>query len=567
MTLISPGIEVREFDLTTIIPSVASTEGAIAGCFRWGPVETATLVTSEVDLVNRFGKPVTGWNTETFFTAADFLSYSDALYVSRASDGVKANAIGQLVTVDASNTTITTDVMAFQALYPGAMGNSIEVHVMDAAGYYDANNVFGAAIYDVAGKMVKQTYIGTVPAANEFHVVVVDAGGQFTGVAGTILESYANLSTVPGAKLEDGSTKYIFDAINTNSNYIYLPEDEGNVGYVDPTTIFSGYKVFSMVDGLDGNGEDSISMSALQDAYKVFESADEIDISLILAGKARGVSSKNEMANWLIDNIVHVRKDAMLFVSPNRETVVTTAIDKLTNVIVFKNGRAPGSNVMVGTPLTESSFVVMDSGYKYRYDRYNDRYVWTPLNGDIAGLCARTDDQRDPWWSPAGYNRGIIKNVVKLAWNPKQAERDTLYQNNVNPVITQVGTGTLMFGDKTAMNRPSAFDRINVRRLFIVLEKAIAKAARNFLFEFNDEFTRNQFVNIVEPYLRDVQGRRGIYDFRVVCDETNNTSEIIDRNEFVGDIYIKPARVINFIQLNFIAVRTGIEFTEIVGKY
>jgi phage tail sheath protein FI len=190
-----------------------------------------------------------------------------------------------------------------------------------------------------------------------------------------------------------------------------------------------------------------------------------------------------------------------------------------------------------------------------------------PLNGDVAGLCARTDDLRDPWWSPAGYNRGNIKNVVKLAWSPKQAERDTLYQNNVNPVLTQVGYGTLLFGDKTAMSRPSAFDRINVRRLFIVLEKAVARAARNFLFEFNDEFTRAQFVNIIEPYLRDIQGRRGIYDYRVVCDETNNTAEIIDGNKFVGDIYIKPSRSINYITLNFVAVRTGVEFSEIVGKF
>jgi phage tail sheath protein FI len=209
----------------------------------------------------------------------------------------------------------------------------------------------------------------------------------------------------------------------------------------------------------------------------------------------------------------------------------------------------------------------MDSGYKYQYDKYNDKFRWVPLNGDIAGLCVRTDDTRDPWWSPAGYNRGIIKNVVKLAWNPKKGERDVLYKAGVNPVITQSGQGTLLFGDKTLLAKPSAFDRINVRRLFIVLEKAIATAAKYSLFEFNDEFTRAQFRNLVEPFLRDVQGRRGIYDFRVVCDTSNNTGEVIDRNEFVGDIYIKPAKSINFIQLNFVAVRTGVEFEEIVGKF
>jgi phage tail sheath protein FI len=209
----------------------------------------------------------------------------------------------------------------------------------------------------------------------------------------------------------------------------------------------------------------------------------------------------------------------------------------------------------------------MDSGYKYRYDKYNDMYRYVPLNGDIAGLMVRTDSTRDPWFSPAGFNRGQIKNIVKLAWNPDKANRDTLYKNGVNPVVTFPGQGTILYGDKTLLAKPSAFDRINVRRLFIVLEKAIATASKFTLFEYNDEFTRAQFRSLVEPFLRDVQGRRGIYDFRVVCDETNNTGEVIDRNEFVGDIYIKPARSINFIQLNFVAVRSGVEFSEVVGKF
>jgi phage tail sheath protein FI len=209
---------------------------------------------------------------------------------------------------------------------------------------------------------------------------------------------------------------------------------------------------------------------------------------------------------------------------------------------------------------------VLDSGYKYRYDRYNDLYIYTPLNGDIAGLCARTDNVRDPWFSPAGYNRGAVKNIIKLAYNPKKGDRDVLYKNSINPVITEPGQGTILFGDKTHLERPSAFDRINVRRLFIVLEKAIARASKSTLFEFNDEFTRAQFRNLIEPFLRDVQGRRGILDFKVVCDETNNTAEVIDRNEFIGDIYIKPSRSINFIQLNFIAVRSGVEFEEIIGQ-
>ena len=291
--------------------------------------------------------------------------------------------------------------------------------------------------------------------------------------------------------------------------------------------------------------------SRLARGIDLYQNAEEIDISLVLAGKANTV-----IANYIIDNIAEDRKDCVVFISPERGDVVEQALGaELDQVLSFETG------------LTQSSYAVVDSGYKYQYDKYNDKFRYVPLNGDIAGLCVRTDDTRDPWYSPAGYNRGIIKNVVKLAYNPKKGERDQLYKAGVNPVITQAGQGTLLFGDKTLLAKPSAFDRINVRRLFIVLEKAIATAAKYSLFEFNDEFTRAQFRNLVEPFLRDVQGRRGIFDFRVVCDTSNNTGDVIDRNEFVGDIYVKPARSINFIQLNFVAVRTGVEFEEIVGKF
>jgi len=274
-----------------------------------------------------------------------------------------------------------------------------------------------------------------------------------------------------------------------------------------------------------------------------------------LAGKARGGTNGAQVANYIIDNIAEFRKDCIVLVSPERSDVVNNALDIEDDVIEFRND------------LRSTSYAVMDSGYKYMYDKYNDVYRWIPLNGDIAGLCARTDDERDAWFSPAGFNRGQIRNIVKLAWNPKQAERDLLYKNAVNPIVNFPGQGIIMFGDKTLLSKPSAFDRINVRRLFIVLEKAIARASQSTLFEFNDEFTRSSFVNLVTPFLRDVQGRRGITDFAVVCDETNNTGEVIDRNEFVGDIYIKPARAINFIQLNFVAVRTGVEFSEIIGQF
>jgi phage tail sheath protein FI len=280
----------------------------------------------------------------------------------------------------------------------------------------------------------------------------------------------------------------------------------------------------------------------------VFKNPEEVDVSLLVTG-----TGNSTIATHVISNIAETRKDCVAFISPEKADVVDNAGSEATDVVAYRE------------TLTSSSYTVIDSGYKYQYDKYNDVYRWIPLNGDIAGLCVRTDTERDPWFSPGGMNRGQVKNVIKLAWNPTKTERDTLYLKGVNPVVSFPGEGTVLYGDKTMLSKPSAFDRINVRRLFITLEKAISRAARFSLFEFNDQFTRAQFVALVEPYLRDVQGRRGITDFRVVCDDTNNTAEIIDRNEFVGDIYIKPARSINFIQLNFVAVRTGVSFNEVVG--
>jgi len=314
-----------------------------------------------------------------------------------------------------------------------------------------------------------------------------------------------------------------------------------------------------MVDTISFNGggsddaESVIAPAKIMTAYDKFASAEDIDISLVLGGRATGGSGQL-VANYIIDNICEYRKDCVAFVSPNNTDTVNVPGQELTKLKTFRN------------LLRASSYAVLDSGHKYQYDKYNDVYRWVPLNGDIAGLCVRTDSVRDPWFSPAGFNRGNIKNIVKLAYNPDKADRDELYKVDINPVVNFPGQGVVLFGDKTLLGRPSAFDRINVRRLFIVLEKAIATAAKSALFEFNDDFTRASFRNLVEPYLRDIQGRRGIYDFRVVCDTTNNTPEVIDRNEFRGDIYIKPARSINFIQLNFVAVRTGVEFEEIVGR-
>jgi hypothetical protein len=524
VSLISPGIETREIDLSTVVPSVTSLEGAIAGVFQWGPVGEPIKIASEVDLVRRFGGPKTGFNTETFFTAADFLAYSNALFVVRVSDGEIATDN------DGSNTAVT----AISAKYPGSLGNSLKVEIFNS-------DAFGTA--EFASVTTRS------PSSNtNVHVVVVDELGAITGTEGAVLEIFEDLSIDPTSKTEDGTNNYLIDFINLRSIFINIDETATLVDLLDYNETLGG--------GSDGSSESTIALAELYKGYDLFESAENIDISLIMQGKPRGTANQAELAQYILDNVVLQRRDCVLFVSPDLDTILNNPGDEATRIVQdFRNN------------INNNSYTVMDSGYKYRYDKYNDRYIYTPLNGDIAGLCVRTDRERDPWFSPAGYNRGLIKNVVKLAWNPKKADRDTLYKGDVNPVFTQAGEGTLLFGDKTLLGRQSAFSRINVRRLFIILQKSISRAARTTLFEFNDDFTRRQFVNIVEPFLRDVQGRRGVTDFRVVCDETNNTPEVIDRNEFIGDIYIKPARAINFIQLNFVAVRTGVEFFEVVGQF
>lgn len=619
--MVSPGVNVSEIDLTSIVPAVSTTEGAIAGVFRWGPVNARTLVSSETELVKKFGKP-TNANAETFFTAADFLAYSNKLYVSRAvsSTARNAGAAGSLII---SKEDAETPLVAFYARYPGAIGNDISVSYVNSATSFSrpvtnialntGSNVgripvsevtaLGLAPGDIisisqAGngsqdlqvesfgideaidlgegntsyrnvvftqkfrlpKNISVTSAGVVairrwgysnrvsgaPRTGLSHIVVVDKTGVFTGKPGSVLESYENVSIDENAKKDDGSTNYYKNLINERSNYIYAGS----------TTIaqVANPVYLNLTGGVDGSTESTIELGALAEAYMQFASSDEVNVSFILQGKAIGGTNGEALANFIIDNICEVRKDCIAFISPAYEDVVNANGSEVENILQFVNS------------VSASSYAFMDSGYKYRYDKYNDVYRYTPLNGDVAGLAVRTDRERDAWWSPAGYNRGFIKNLVKLAFNPSKDQRDVLYPEGVNAVITEAGTGTLLFGDKTLLGRDSAFDRINVRRLFIVLEKTISRAAKSTLFEFNDQFTRANFRNMVEPFLRDVQGRRGIYDFRVVCDETNNTPEVIDRNEFVGSIFVKPARSINFIQLNFVAVRSGVEFDEVVGS-
>ena len=393
---------------------------------------------------------------------------------------------------------------------------------------------------------------------DQVDVVIVDENGLFTGVSGTILEVYQNLSRATNAKSADGKAVYLKNAINDYSKYVWVGNDISGSGTNTAQNVVNSTAVVpytkSFVGGASGTNETNVTIAALANAYDLFADTVSVDVSLIIAGKATGANDI-QMGNYIIDNICENRKDCVAFISPPSSAVVGAGVSgsQATNATTFASN------------LRASSYAVIDSGYKYQYDKYNDVYRYVPLNGDIAGIAARTDSTRDPWWSPAGFNRGQVKNLVKLAWNPNKAERDELYKKGVNPVVTFPGQGTVLYGDKTAIGKSSAFDRINVRRLFIVLEKTIATASNQLLFEFNDDFTRTQFKNLVEPFLRDVQGRRGIYDFKVVCDETNNTAEVIDSNRFVGDIYIKPAKSINYIQLNFVAVRSGVEFNEIVG--
>jgi phage tail sheath protein FI len=519
----SPGIAVREIDLTGVVPAVSTSTAAVGGVFAWGPVNTPILVSTETDLIRRFGKPITDFNVETFYTASNFLSYSNAIFVSRANTGVTAAPVGGSAAAQAG----------FVARYPGAYGNSLRILAATASTFATANTIL-------------QNSVDFAPAAGEVHVVVVDATGVFTGANNTVLEVFSNLSLTAGAVTPNGTNNFWGDVIQDRSNYITMTTANSS-----PLSVAVDA---TLQAGTNGATENAITVGLLQASYEPFRNPLEFDISFLLQGVARGANG-TEMANWLIA-MAEERGDCMVFISPERADVLSgnnTNVSARADIIGFANN------------VTSSSYAVIDTGYKYRYDRYNDRYIFVPLNGDIAGLCAATDESRDPWFSPAGYNRGFIKNVIRLAYNPGKTDRDELYKNSVNPVITETGQGTLLFGDKTALKRPSAFDRINVRRLMIVLRKAISRAARSTLFEFNDEFTRAQFKNTVEPFLRDIQGRRGLTDFRVQCDSTNNTPEVIDTNRFIADIYIKPSRTISYITLNFIATRTGAEFTEITG--
>jgi hypothetical protein len=443
-------------------------------------------------------------------------------------------------------------VGSFAAKYPGTLGNSLKVAVCDSAGFstWTYKDEFDSA----PGTSTYATSVGGTQ--DEMHIIIIDEDGAISGAQNTILEKFAYVSKASDAKKSDGTNNYYKSVLNARSEYIWWMDHPTAVTGTTSwgtTAASASFKLLTapLAISLAGGTDDFVPTDGeLQSAFALFANAEQYDVSLILAGKATAAT-----ATYIINNICETRLDCVAFVSPQS----TSTADP----IIGSTSTEQNAIIAYRDALPSTSYAVLDSGYKYQYDRYNDQYRYVPLNGDVGGLCARTDYTNDPWFSPGGLNRGQIKNVVKLAFNPSKTQRDMLYKSGVNPVVTFPGEGTVLFGDKTLLAKPSAFDRINVRRLFIVMEKAIATAAKFQLFEFNDGFTRAQFKNLVEPFLRDVQGRRGITDFVVKCDESNNTGEVIDRNEFVADIFVKPNRSINFITLNFVAARSAINFSEI----
>ena len=388
---------------------------------------------------------------------------------------------------------------------------------------------------------------------DEMHVVVTDEDGKFEGLVDNPVERYAYVSKASDGKSPNGDNNYYVNVLNRQSAYVWWLAHVGTTTNWGSKTLglTFGSKSLPYTKSLQGGNDENenITVGQVETGWDLFVDPDSTEVSLLITGPA----APSTLGTYVVDNIAAVRKDAVAFLSPLKASVVDNLGSENASITTDRNN------------LPSSSYAVMDSGWKYTYDKYNDVYRWVPLNGDVAGLAARTDQTNDSWYSPAGFSRGNIKNVVKLAWTPKQADRDDLYKIGVNSVVSFPGQGVLLYGDKTMLNRPSAFDRINVRRLFIALEKTISQYAKDNLFEFNDEFTRSQFTNVVEPFLRTVKARRGITDFLVVCDSTNNSADVVDRNEFVGTIFVKPSRSINFIQLNFVAVRSGVAFQEVIG--
>ncbi len=583
----SPAVVVKEVDLTGGVPNVQTSTGAYAGKFMWGPADQRTLVANEEQLIEEFGAPDTA-HSINFHDAAYFLRYSNTLQLVRIADSSAGNAVsttGQTsayvvgtytvptvknkTNFDAQLASLDSDGHTFVGRFPGTLGNSLRISVCP---HSTGDSAFNGWTYKGSFDAPPSTsnYAFDRDATfDEVHVAVVDINGEFSGTKGTVLETYPYLSVATDAKnVDDGSSIYMKDVLNERSRYVHMVDFDSNfTNYANAGTattagtakIFAGTDVrvsqISEYSFDSGTNSGTISVGQYLTTFDLFEDKDVVEIDFLIAPGMGSRTDQTTVTNDLISTAI-ARKDCIVLTGPARTDVVNQT----------NEGTITTNITTTSDTFTRSSFSVVTGNYLKVYDKFNDQFIQIPASSSIAGLMAETDRVAAPWFSPAGTRRGALLGITSIEYNPNKTNRDVLYKAGVNPVSNLPGIGVILFGDKTALSRPSAFDRINVRRLFLTLERAIERAAKNVLFEFNDEFTRAEFVNIIEPVLRDVKGRRGITDFRIVADETVNTPAVVDRNEFIANIFIKPARSINYITLNFVAVRTGVSFEEVTGQ-
>jgi phage tail sheath protein FI len=557
----SPAISIKEIDLSSVVPAVTSSTGAIVGDFAWGPGNQPVRIGNEAELATNFGSPEIGGNDTDFLSASYFLKYSSNAFVVRSLADSDRNAVaaGTAVKVD-NNEVFQTGTYTTQqilAKYPGTAGNSLKVEVCPNGAIADsAFDGWGfKSNFDAAPGTSSYVSARGDGVKDEVHVAVIDSDGLFSGAKGTVLETFPFVSLATDARTDDGTSNYILDVLNDRSSYVY----GGSV-----STQFTGVATSAEFAAPGSNAVANYSLgnavSATQNVgdyttgFDQFEDENTTQVDFLIAPQ---FASQEDQVTMVADlaGTAASRKDCVVVSSPHRAGIVgvNNATTVTTNTKAFADA------------VSGSSYVILDGNFLKVYNKYKDEYVYIPAASSTAGLMAATDAVSAPWFSPAGQRRGLYFGASTLAWNPTKSQRDTLYKAGVNPIVNLPGQGIVLFGDKTKQSRPSAFDRINVRRLFLVIERAIKGAAQNVMFEFNDEFTRAEFVNVVEPFLREIKGRRGISDFRVVCDETNNTPDIIDNNSFVASVFVKPARSINYVTLNFVAVRTGVDFDEVVG--
>jgi hypothetical protein len=622
----SPSVTIKEIDLSGVVPAVTSTTGALTGDFNWGPAGLAVRIGNEAELASRFGSPSLegGAPATDFLSAAYFLKYSSNAYVSRVVNSEDLNAVATATSGDTITVTKAEQLVLQSETDPGTLISdsddtityfyelSVRVETSDIQSLtatFDSDGSTLTPVYDVpatgntrliasegdapitvlytyettvggvqvknlddwnnqssgltANKVVAK-YPGTVgnsikveicppasftgwayetdfdaaPTAGEVHAAVIDEGGEITGTAGALLETFAFLSTTVGAKTSDGSINYVADVLNNQSEWVWVAAIDSVGSAVLEYSLDGGARTSTRVIG------DYIT------AFDVYEDVDTIQVDFLIAPSRGSLSDATTITNALVA-MASSRQDCVAVASPDRTAVF--ASDPTTQIVATTN------------TFTPSSYLIADNNFVKVYNKYEDKYEFIAAASSTAGVMAATDDVSAPWFSPAGARRGQYLGVTSLAFSPTKSQRDSLYRAAVNPIVNLPGQGIILFGDKTKLGRPSAFDRINVRRLFLIMERAIKAAGENVMFEFNDEFTRAEFVNIVEPFLREIKGRRGISDFRVVCDETNNTADVIDNNSFVASIFVKPARSINYVTLNFVATRTGVDFEEVVG--